>query len=153
VKRIALKLSLPLLLMTAVIVSCDKDDDDPTQRESLLTAREWKITDITRKKITDPATDSSILKACTTDDRLVFTFGGHGYQLRDNTTKCDTSIFAYGNGNWNFSNNETDLQLSGGARAQKWKVLTLNDSILKVEWRDSISTTNNVLKVISLKNK
>lgn len=151
-KRIALKLSLPLLLITTLAVSCDKDDDDPTLRESQLTVREWKITDITRKKINDPATDSSIKKACTNDDRLVFTLG-HGYQLKDDVTKCDTAIFAYGSGSWNFNNGETELQLSGGSRAQKWKLLTLNDSILKVEWRDSISTTNNVLKVISLKNK
>lgn len=151
-KRIALKLALPLLMMTTIMISCDKDDNDPTLRETQLTQREWKITEITRKKITDPAADSSILKACTNDDRLVFT-PGHGYQLKDNTTKCDTSIFAYGTGNWNFTNAENEIQLGGGARAQKWKVLTMNDSILRVEWRDSLSTTNNVLKVISLKNK
>lgn len=141
--------------LLAGLQSCDKEETTLTAKEKQLTAREWKITDITRKKTTDPTQDSSIHKACTTDDRLVFSMNGNNrsFQLKDNTAKCDSAIFFYDNGNWAFNNLQDQIQLTGAKRTQQWKILLLNDSILRVQWRDSLSTTNNVLKIISLKNK
>lgn len=140
-----------------VLVSCDKDKDEQplTVKEKQLTAREWKITDITRPKISNPSQDSSIVKTCTSDDRLFFGVSGNNksFQLKDNTVKCDSTIFFYDNGNWVINTAQDQVQLNGARRMQKWQILMLNDSIMKVQWRDSTSTTNNILKTISLKNK
>lgn len=135
--------------------ACDKDDEPVTAKERQISAKEWKITDITRPKILNTSQDSSIMKACTGDDRLVFGINGNtrSFQLKDNTSKCDSTIFFYDNGNWAINGAQDQVQLNGARRTQKWKILLLNDSIMKVQWRDSISTSNNVLKTISLKNK
>ncbi len=135
--------------------ACDKDDKPVSAKERQLSAKEWKITDITRPKISNTSQDSSIMKACTGDDRLVFGINGNSrpFQLKDNTNKCDSTIFYYDNGSWAINGAQDQVQLTGARRTQKWKILLLNDSILRVQWRDSISTSNNVLKTISLKNK
>ena len=135
--------------------ACDKDDEPVTAKEKQISAREWKITDITRPKILNISQDSSIMKACTGDDRLVFGLNGNtrSVQLKDNISKCDSTIFFYDNGSWAINGAQDQVQLNGAKRIQKWKILLLNDSIMKVQWRDSISNSNNVLKTISLKNK
>lgn len=51
------------------------------------------------------------------------------------------------------SKTQYQVQLNGARRVEKWNILILNDSILKVQWRNSVSTSNNVLKTISFKNK
>lgn len=145
--------SLLTLASLAFLASCDKDDDVTyTTKETQLMAREWKITDITRKSLNNPNQDSSIRKDCAADDRLAFT-SNKQFQLKDGNSKCDTAIFQYDTGSWAFVNNETVLRLTGTKRVQNWNVVTFNDSILKVQWLDSISANNKVLKTISLKNK
>lgn len=136
------------------LAACKKDKDETplTAKEKQLTAREWKITDITRPKISNPTQDSSIVKTCTSDDRLFFVTN-KSFQLKDNTVRCDSTIFFYDNGNWVINTAQDQVQLNGARRVQKWNILILNDSILKVQWRDSTSTTNNILKTIFLKNK
>lgn len=147
------KLAVMTLSVAVSLISCDKDDDrDLTAREQKLVAREWKITDITRKSLVDPTEDSSILKACTTDDRLLFS-GSRQFQFNDNTTKCDSAIFQYDSGSWELANGEQVLKIDGVIKDQSWKLLTLNDSAMQVEWFDSVSVENKVLKKISFKNK
>lgn len=137
-----------------ILISCKKDKDEQplTAKEKQLTAREWKIIDITRPKISNPSQDSSIVKICTYDDRLFFGTN-KSFQLKDNTVRCDSAVFFYDNGNWGFNATQDQVQLNGARRVQKWQILTLNDSIMKVQWRDSSSVSNNVFKTISLKNK
>jgi hypothetical protein len=146
---------LGTVLLSAFIIlsSCSKDEEPQlTQKDVQLTSKEWKITGITRKSIANPGEDSSILKTCSTDDRLLFATN-HQFQLKDGTTKCDSAIFQYDAGSWSFSANQSVLALTGAKRNQSWKILTLNDSTMKVEWLDSLSANNKVLKTIALKNK
>ncbi len=145
--------SLLTIASLAFLASCDKDDDvSYTAKETQLMARQWKITEITRKSLTNPNEDSSIVKDCSADDRLSFT-SNKRFQFNDGNSKCDTAIFQYDSGTWAFANNETVLKLTGSKRVQNWNIVTFNDSILKVQWLDSISANNKVLKTISLKNK
>ena len=143
------------LFTLTVFVACKKENKSLTTVEKQLSAREWQITSITRPKISNPAEDSSIAKNCSTDDRLTFGINGNSrsFQFKDNSAKCDTTIFQYDNGAWLLNSSENNLQLNGAIRLQNWKILLLNDSILKVQWLDSISTSNKVLKTITLKNK
>lgn len=148
-----LKLAVMTLSVAVSLISCDKDDDrDLTAKEQMLVAREWKITDISQKSLVDPQDDSSILKDCSTDDRLLFTAGGN-FQFKDNTVKCDSLIFQYDSGSWELSHGEEVLKIDGAIKNQEWELLTLNDSIMEVEWFDSVSVENKVLKKISFKNK
>ncbi|HEX2534941.1 MAG TPA: lipocalin family protein [Chitinophagaceae bacterium] len=144
---------LLLIALTTGLVSCDKEDSqNQSTRERQLTAREWRITDITRKKVTNTTQDSSILKDCSADDRLSFT-AGKAFNFKDNNTKCDTTIFQYDAGTWSLNSAQNVLSLAGGIRTQKWTILSMNDSLMNVEWLDSIAPTNKVLKTIKLKNK
>ena len=140
-----------LFIGTAALFGCIKGNEQ-SPREKLLTAKEWKLFDITRKSILNPNQDSSILKACTSDDRIRFSANKH-FGFYDNTTTCDTTIFQYDSGSWRFFNSENALFLDGNRKDQTWSVLTLNDSILKVQWFDSVSVENKILKTITLKNK
>lgn len=145
-----------LLLAAALVttfVACDKDDNElPNQQERWITAKEWKIQDITRKSLANPNQDSSIIKECSGDDRLAFS-ANHNFQLKDGTTKCDSAIFKYDTGSWTYSPAQNQLVLTGNIKVQKWQVQTLNDSVMKVQWLDSIAVDNKVLKTIHLKNK
>lgn len=134
------------------LASCKKDEDNLSAKEKQITAREWRITAITRPSVSTPAVDSNILKACTSDDRLFFG-SGKSFQLRDNTVKCDSSIFFYDNGSWSLNAAQDQIQLNGTRKIQRWKIIQLNDSIMRVQWRDSLSPSNIVLKTIALKNK
>lgn len=155
-KQISKPFGAPAILFFSFLLglaSCDdKPNDELTLKEKQLTAKEWKITDITRLAIEDPTQDSSILKTCTSDDRLYFNTN-KAFQLNDKEVKCDSTIFFYDNGNWNMNTAQDQVTLTGAKRTQVWKIITLNDTIMKVQWRDSTSTTSNVLKTISLKNK
>ena len=148
-------LSTIMCCLLVGFASCDKDDEPLNAKEKQISARGWRITDITRPKISDISRDSSIMKVCTSDDRLFFGSDGTNrfFQLQDNVSKCDSTVFFYDNGNWALNGAQDQLQLNGAKRTQKWKILLLNDSIMKVRWRDSLSTSNNILKTISLKNK
>lgn len=132
-------------------VACDKDDG-PSLQELQLTAREWKVLDITQKSLVDPTVDSSIVEDCAGDDRLVFNMAKQ-FNFKDGTIHCDSVHFQYDIGTWSFASNATKIILEGSIRDQEWKILKLNDSLLNVEWLDSVSVTNKVVKQIYLKNK
>ena len=139
-------------LLTTIIVGCDKEDTiPPSPHESLLTLREWKIVDITRKSLTNPEKDSSLLKTSNGDDRVKF-FTNRQFDISDGTLKSDSTLL-YDKGSWSYVSTQNVIQLAGTKRAQKWQVQLLNDTLLKVQWLDSVSATNKVLKTIQLKNK
>lgn len=149
-----MKVSLLAIAAAVALVSCEKDNNEPSPitKEQLLVTSEWKITDITRKSLTNILQDSSILKSCHTDDRFLFA-SSKGFQFKDNTAKCDSLILQYDAGTWKFNNTQDVLEITGQKKVQIWKVLTLNDSIMKVQWMDSVSASNKVLKTLSFKNR
>lgn len=151
------KQNLPLYILSVsvmtALVSCDKEDrNEPSSQEKYLTAKEWKIQNITRKSIRNPNQDSSILKSCSSDDLLAISTTKQ-FLLKDGSNKCDSTILAYDSGNWDYQAAQNVLLLKGSKKVQKWQIQTLNDSILKVQWLDSVSATSKVLKTIHLKNK
>ena len=152
-KQNLLKLIAIAVVGSTLLLACDKNDTpaplpEPVQKLMF----DWKITDITTPKVTNPATDSSILKTCMSDD--IIQFASTGYDFQDGTTKCDSTIFPYSKGSWAYDISKDSIQLGNGTPQsyQSWKVLKLNDSVLQVRYVDSVHFEDNVTKTISFKH-
>jgi len=138
-----------------LLMACNNNTDPaplpaPVQK---LIQNDWKITEITVPKATEPGEDSSISKDCTTDDIIKFYITGT-YDFQDGTVKCDSTIFNYSKGYWGYDLTKDSVQIaiiSPASRYVSWKVLTLNDSVLKVTYIDSLDVANKVTKTISFK--
>lgn len=131
--------------------ACKKDDNNPYPDKVKKLMHTWKITDITTPKAGQAETDSSILKTCMSDDLVKFT--STGFDFDDGAAKCDSSVFYYAKGNWAYKLVEDSIQLGATTPAKylSWKVLLLNDSIMKVKYTDSLNPAQKITKTISFK--
>ncbi len=146
--------NLILSLITLGIIffaACKKTDNGLllTPAQKALTGRIWKLKSLTVPQSTDPSQDSSIIEACADSALVAFDVYGN-YQLADGSKDgCDSVAVPYDKGAWALSVNNDSLFLAGN-RNFAWKIETLNDSIVKATFRDSISPTKNWLKKITL---
>jgi hypothetical protein len=143
------------LFVTAAVVltACKKDDDNPVPGPVAKLMFNWKITDISTPKANDPATDSTLLKPCMADD--IIKLSNTGFDFQDGANKCDSTIFNYSKGGWAYKTTGDSIQLAATSPAAKytsWKIVTLNDSILKVRYTDSTNPAKKILKTISFKH-
>lgn len=152
-KRDIFYLVLIAFTITYLLVACTNPEPAPIpEKIQKLIQTNWKIEDITVSRETSSG-DSSILSPCTTDDTIVF--GSNGvFDFQDGTAKCDSTSFSYSKGYWGYDLNNDSIQLAVVTPASgyvSWKVLTLNDSVLKVNYVDSFLPANKVLKTILFK--
>ncbi|MGN6531999.1 MAG: hypothetical protein ACTHK0_09625 [Ginsengibacter sp.] len=143
---------LSLGIFCIVFASCDKTPEMPqlTAQEKALSGHVWKLQSLTVPQSTNPSVDSSITKPCSDSALMAFNMS-HLYQLADASKGgCDTSIVPYDKGSWAFSSGNDSLILTGN-RKFVWKIVTLNDTLFKATFRDSISPEKNSLKTIILK--
>jgi len=144
-------LILSLGIFCVVFAACDKTPDMPqlTQQEKALTGHIWKLQSLTVPK-SDASTDSSITKSCSDSALIAFNMS-HLFQFADASKGgCDTSIVPYDKGNWAFSAGKDSVLLTG-KRSFVWKIITLNDTLFKATFRDSVSPEKNSVKTITLK--
>ncbi len=144
-------LFLSLGIFCIVLASCDKTPEMPqlTPQEKALTGHIWKLESLTVPKSTD-ASDSSIKKSCSDSALIAFNMS-HLFQFADASKNgCDTSVVPYDKGNWAFSAGKDSVILTGN-RTLVWKIITLNDTLFKATFRDSISPEKNSVKTIILK--
>lgn len=109
-------LALPVLVL---LISCDKDDDDDSQgktKTELLTQQAWKLESIGTDADNNGTIEQSIsgsIDDCIEDNTLKFETNGTGV-MDEGANVCagasQTTDFT-----WSFANNETVLNLSGGA--------------------------------------
>lgn len=151
IKSNILKFIAVTLTASAILLACKKDPIPAPDKASKLLFN-WKITNITTPKAGQPDTDSTLYKACMSDDVIKFT--NTGYDFQDGATKCDSTIFKYSKGSWTYKAAVDSIQLATYApiKVTSWKVLTLNDSILKVRYTDSANPLKKVIKTISFKH-
>ena len=119
-----IKISSLILAATSVIffTACDKDDDTPQlSKTDLLTASEWKGSDILYEGISHK--DSTWVDI--NGFRLKFNTNG-SYNITDLDGDPDT-------GNWNFINNETQLVIDGDTN----NIKVLNVDNLNLESAES----------------
>lgn len=150
-KMTIVKSFLILLTASTILTSCDKDDDvtpDPAARLKF----DWKIVDITTPKVNQPATDSSLLKACMSDD--IVKFSNAGFDFQDGAAKCDSTIFPYAKGSWQYdlSNDSLRLAPTSVGKYMSWKITKLNDSVLTVRYTDSTNPAKKIAKSIYFKH-
>lgn len=136
---------------TVVFIACSKDPVDTTPDKVKKLMQDWKITAISVPKA-GTETDSSLLKTCMNDD--IIRFNSAGFDFSDGTNKCDTSIFYYSKGAWAYDLAVDSIRLgaTNPAKYRSWKVITLNDSILKVKFIDSLNPAKKLTKTISFKH-
>lgn len=146
-----LKFIAVTLTASAMLVACKKDENPIPDKASKLMFS-WKITNITTPKLAQPETDSTLYKACMSDDVIKFT--NTGFDFQDGATKCDSTIFNYAKGSWGYKIAADSIQLASTSPAKytSWKVITLNDSILQVRYTDSVNPLKKINKTISFKH-
>lgn len=147
------KLFAVAIVSGTLLMACDKDDDNTpalSPKVQKLVAKDWKIQSI-NVKLPDN-TDSNVLKACTSDDIIKLTTAGFDFQ--DGAAKCDSTAFFYGKGGWgiNETTDSISLKATTPAKYVSWKIVTLNDSVLKVTLTDSSNATRKLLKTIAFKH-
>lgn len=140
------------LIGAAVFQACKKDDAPAIPDKVKKVMFDWQITNITTPKAGQPDVDSSLLKTCMSDDVISFTTTG--FNFKDGTSKCDSTVFYYSKGDWayNLANDSIQLNATTPAKYMSWKVVTLNDSVMKVRYTDSVNPANKILKTISFKH-
>jgi hypothetical protein len=147
-----LKFLAVIISCNALLMACKKDEPTPVPSKVQKLLFDWKITAISVPKANQPDVDSSLLKTCMSDD--IIRFNNAGFDFQDGTNKCDSSIFYYAKGNWAFDLIADSIKLgaTNPAKYRSWKVITLNDSILKVKFIDSLNPANKLTKTISFKH-
>lgn len=153
-KQNLIKLILIAAAGSMAMMACNNTDPVPLpEKLQKLIQTDWKINDITVPKKAAPGGDSSIRLTCMNDDLMLF--GSNGiYDFQDGTAKCDSTAFKYSKGYWGYDLNNDSVQLAvitPTAKYVSWKVLTLNDSVLKVTYIDSTIPANKIIKTISFK--
>ncbi|MCP9751599.1 hypothetical protein [Ferruginibacter sp. HRS2-29] len=134
-----------------LLMACDKDDAPSlSPKVQKLVAKNWKVQSINVKLPNDA--DSNVLKACTSDDIIQLTTSGFDFQ--DGATRCDSTAFFYAKGSWaiNETTDSIHLNASSPAKYVSWKIVTLNDSVLKVTLTDSSNVARKLVKTIAFKH-
>ena len=149
-KRDLFYIILIAFTLTYLLAACNNPDPAPIpEKIQKLIKADWKIKNITVPKNSSSG-DSSVLNSCTGDDLI--TFGSNGvFDFQDGTVKCDTTSFNYSKGYWGYDLNNDSIQLAvitPASRYVSWKVQTLNDSVLQVNYIDSLTPANKILKTI-----
>jgi len=127
-----LALSGTALLLT--LAACNKDkDSDPTPalpKTDLLTAKNWKLTDI---RIAGASVYSpSFFEACSMDDLYKFNTNKLA-TFDEGALNCDPTSPQSGTGSWEFTTNETKLKITnpdGDVAEGAISTLTSNTLIL-----------------------
>ena len=140
------------LLSSTLFLACNKDNDIPMNPTVQKLLFNWKITAITTPKKNNPSVDSSILKTCTSDD--IIKFSTSGFDFQDGTTKCDSTVFPYSKGGWDYKQAGDSILLGATtpAKYMSWKIVTINDSVLQVRYIDSLNPAAKLTKTISFKH-
>lgn len=127
-------------MLSSVLFSCKKDNDDNNQAKSkstLLTQGSWHITQLLRRSDPADAWTTTSGDPCRADDILTFN--------SNLTWSQDDAAIPCGSGNpqivetgdWNFTSNETHLNFkrtSYGGQVQDWTIDQLDETTMVVEY-------------------
>ncbi|RYZ30614.1 MAG: hypothetical protein EOO10_02240 [Chitinophagaceae bacterium] len=150
---------LPALLLT----NCQKKSDpepNQTTKTEIISSAAWKYDNAGIDNNKDGTIDiplssigPGILQACQTDNLITFKKDNSG-QVDEGATKCNTADATTTNFNWNFSDNETNLNISNNVFSimnGKSKIVALTNTNLSLS-RDTTLLGSNYTLVVSLKH-
>ena len=115
-----------LCFSTLLFISCDKTDEAPPTNTDHITKSSWKFD----KAMSSGSDVSGFLSACYKDNVTTFQANGNG-SLDEGATKCNTGDPQTTNFTWNFSNNGSTLNVTGGifaGQSGSFMVVILNDT-------------------------
>lgn len=140
------------LLGLIIISACNKSNGPSlTANEQKLSAKTWRLNKLTMPQVNNPLVDSSITSACS-DSALAAFDGYHNFQIASFSKQaCDSISIPYDLGVWSFNHTEDSLFLKGKRMSRAWKIITLNDTIVKATYKDSLSPSKVWMKTITLK--
>lgn len=130
-------------------VACKKDKSTSLTAQEKLLVKNWTIDSLTMKSMVHPQEDSSILKNCVKQSKVLFN-SSKQFQIVDVAKNCDSLALPYGKGTWSLATNGGQLVLDG-SRDLKWQILSLTNEKIKATFRDSLSPQHNFVKTIVLK--
>jgi virulence-associated protein VapD len=136
-----------------IFASCNKSNNGPslTANEQHLSSRTWKLNGLTMPKVSNPLVDSSITSPGS-DSTLAAFDAYHNFQIANFSKQTSDSIsIPYDLGTWAFNNTQDSLYLQGKKMSRIWKIIQLNDTIVKATYKDSLSPSKVWIKTITLK--
>ena len=119
-------LATVLCFATLFFTNCNKNDNPPPSNTDHITRSPWKFD----KAMSGGADISGFVNACYKDNIITFLANGNG-TLDEGTTKCNSSDPQSVNFTWNFTNNGTTLNVTGGifvGQSGAFTVITLNET-------------------------
>lgn len=115
-----------LCFSTLVYSSCDKTDEAAPTYTDHITKSSWKFD----KAMSGGSDVSGFLNACYKDNVMTFLGNGNG-SLDEGATKCNAGDPQTTNFTWNFSSDESTLNVTGGifaGQSGSFMVIILNDT-------------------------
>ena len=129
-----------LLIFFLAVLSCSKDESDPEPTKTdILTQQTWKFdnagVDIDKNGTIDNNLPPTVLPPCLTDNTISFVNDGSG-TVDEGAEKCMPTDPQTTSFNWNFTENETAINISGnavaGTNGGKFKILQLTETQLSL---------------------
>jgi hypothetical protein len=152
-----------ILLFTLCLTSCSKESDpEPSQatKTELISKSTWKYEnagiDQDKNGTIDVAISTvapGVILSCQTDNILTFKSNNSG-TVDEGATKCNAGDATTTNFNWNFADNETNLNISNNVFSimnGKSKIVSLTETALTLS-RDTTVFNSNVALVVTLKH-
>lgn len=146
-----------LIIITALaLASCEKDKEEPINRENFLTQGSWQISALT----VDPAIDwfgtqvtnvFAQMPACIKDNLTIFKNNGTT-NYDEGPSKCDPNEPQTTTGTWSFNTNQTILSLTTDGETESWELSELTKDHISAQYQiieDGITYTF----LIQLNNK
>jgi hypothetical protein len=152
-----------ILLFSQVFTSCQKKSDpDPVQatKTDLISKSSWKYDNAGVDFNKDGTIDQPLsalapgaVATCQTDNILTFKSNNEG-TVDEGATKCNAADATTTNFNWNFADNETNLNISNNVFSimnGKSKIVTLTETAFSLS-RDTTVVGSNVALVVTFKH-
>lgn len=134
-----MKYKLLFVAALPLLVQCKKDssENNGSGKIELMTQQTWKYENAGIDADKNGSIDSPLpitIPACTTDNTITFSSDGKGV-VNEGATKCTTTDPQTVPVTWSFTNNETELNLTGPAVAGvggRFKLLALTSTQLSL---------------------
>ena len=152
-----------LILLSQAFTGCQKESDPaPAQatKTDLITKSSWKYDNAGIDNNKDGTIDlplaavaPGVILSCQTDNLITFKSNNAG-SVDEGATKCNATDATTTNFNWNFADNETNLNISNNIFSimnGKSKIVALSETAFTLS-RDTTLVGTNVALVVTLKH-
>jgi hypothetical protein len=147
-----MKYTLLIPVLIIVLISCDKNEDPPAgpTKTELITSSTWKYESGGGDQNGDGTIDftfeqSGVVQPCRLDNTATFQANGTGI-TDEGATKCNAADPQTSPFDWNFLNNESEINVTGSGFfgvGGKFKLKTLTSTAMTVT-KDTVISMNGI---------